>query len=73
LTYLRVLHLAARTLESDVAAALDLLLAAEDRWTERDVEQLLELEPPTVPEVARGEVTLDIYDQLLQGVCCEPA
>ncbi|MBC8254429.1 MAG: DDE-type integrase/transposase/recombinase [Ardenticatenia bacterium] len=73
LTYLRILHLAARTLESDVAAALELLLTAEEPWTERDVEQLLELEPPTVPEIARGKVTLDIYDQLLQGVRCEPA
>jgi hypothetical protein len=73
LIYLRILHLAARTLESDVAAALDLLLTTEGPWTERDVAQLLELESPTVPEIARGEVTLDIYDQLLQGVCCEPA
>ena len=73
LTYLRILHLAARTLESDVAAALEQLLATEARWTERDVEQLLELEPSPVPEVARGEVKLDVYDQLLQGVCGEPA
>jgi hypothetical protein len=73
LIYLRILHLAAHTLESDVAAALELLLATEERWTERDVEQLLELDPPTIPEVARGEISLDIYDQLLQGVCCEPA
>jgi hypothetical protein len=73
LTYLRTLHLAARTLESDVAAALELLLTAEEPWTERDVEQRLELEPPTVPEVTRGEVKLDVYDQLLQEVCCEPA
>jgi hypothetical protein len=73
LTYLRVLHLAARGLESDVAAALELLLTAEESWTERDVEQLLELERPTVPAVDRGKVKLDIYDQLLQGVRCEPA
>jgi hypothetical protein len=73
LTYLRILHLAARSLESDVAGALEQLLTTQARWTERDVEQLLELEPSPVPEVARGEVKLDVYDQLLQGVCGEPA
>ena len=73
LTYLRILHLAARTLESDVAAALEELLATEQRWTEREVEQLLELAPPVVPEVTRGEVQLELYDQLLQGVHREPA
>jgi hypothetical protein len=73
LIYLRILSLAARTLESDVAAALELLLSAQQLWTEHEVEQLLELEPPAVPQVTRGEVTLDIYDQLLQEVCYEPA
>ena len=72
LIYLRILSLAARTLESDVAAALELLLSAQQLWTEHEVEQLLELEPPAVPQVTRGEVTLDIYDQLLQEVCYEP-
>jgi transposase InsO family protein len=73
LTYLRVLNLAARTMEADVAAALDLLLDTDDPWTEREVEQLLELNPAPVPEIARGEVTLAIYDRLLQEACCEPA
>jgi hypothetical protein len=73
LAYLRILHLAARNLESDVAAALESLLTAEEPWTERDVEQLLDLERPAVPQVARGEVTLNVYDRLLQEVRCEPA
>jgi hypothetical protein len=73
LTYLRVLKLAANTLESDVAAALELLLGAEEPWTERDVEQLLELDPAPVPQIARGEVTLAVYDQLLREACYEPA
>jgi len=71
--YLRVLNLAARTLETDVASALARLMATKKRWKETDVEQLLELEPAPVPEVARGEVVLDIYDQLLQEVSGEPA
>ena len=73
LTYLRVLSFAARTLESDVSGVLAQLLAAKKRWNETDVEQLLELEPAPVPEIACGEVTLDIYDQLLREVRCEPA
>ncbi len=73
LTYLRVLSLAARTLESDVAGALELLLTAEEPWKETDVERLLELEPAPAPEITRGEVTLDVYDQLLREVSYEPA
>jgi Mu transposase-like protein len=73
LTYLGVLSLAARTLESDVAGALAQLLAVKKRWNETDVEQLLELEPAPVPEITRGEVALGIYDQLLKEVRCEPA
>jgi len=49
------------------------LLVAKKRWNETDVEQLLQLEPAPVPEIARGEVALDIYDQLLREVCYEPA
>jgi hypothetical protein len=73
LTYLRILHLAARTLESDVADVLACLLDTEESWDESDVEQLLELEPTAVPEVARGEVSLRIYDQLLAEAHYEPA
>lgn len=60
-------------MEADVTAALQSLLDTDDPWTERDVEQLLELEPAPVPEIARGEVTLAIYDRLLQEACYEPA
>jgi hypothetical protein len=73
LIYLRILKLAASTLESDVAAALELLLGTEEPWTERDVEQLLELDPAPVPEIARGEVTLAVYDRLLREASYEPA
>ncbi|MCP4205972.1 MAG: transposase family protein [Shimia sp.] len=73
LIYLRVLGLAARTLECDVAGALGRLRTTEARWNETDVERLLELAPAPAPEITRGEVTLDVYDQLLQEVCYEPA
>ena len=73
LTYLRVLRLAARTLESDVAGTLELFLMAQEPWNESDVERFLELEPAPAPEITRGEVTLDVYDQLLRTVSYEPA
>ena len=41
LVYLRVLGLAARTLESEVEAALGLLLESQQAWDETGVEQLL--------------------------------
>jgi transposase len=68
LTYLRILRLAARTMESEVAAALELLLAMRDPWDETDVERLLQPEPISVPQLACGEVKLQQYDQLLSEV-----
>ncbi len=56
-----------------MAGALGLLLTSEARWNESDVERLLELEPAPAPEITRGEVKLDVYDQLLQEVRYEPA
>ena len=65
LAYLRILRLAARTMESEVAAALELLLASRSRWTDTDVERLLEPDPISVPQLACAEVHLQQYDQLL--------
>ena len=49
LVYLRVLRLAARHSESEVAAALNLLLANTTRWDDLDVEQLLQ--PQVIAEI----------------------
>ena len=68
LTYLRVLCLAARTVEADVALALELLLESGGRWDETDVERLIQPELPPVPVIARGDVSLAVYDQLLREV-----
>jgi len=65
LAYLRILQLAARTMESEVAAALQLLLGSGNRWDETDVQRLLEPEPISVPQLACAEVHLQQYDQLL--------
>jgi len=68
LTYLRILRLAARTLESDVACALELLLTTSGPWDETDVERLLQPEPIPVPQLVCGQVHLQQYDQLLSEV-----
>ena len=65
LTYLRVLHLAAQTLESDVALALEMLVEAQQRWDEEDVRQLIMTATVTVPELDVPTVDLAAYDQLL--------
>jgi hypothetical protein len=68
LTYLRILRLAARVMESEVAAALELLLETPGPWNETDVERLLQPEPISVPQLACAQVHLQQYDQLLSEV-----
>jgi hypothetical protein len=67
--YLRILHLAASTMESDVAAALGLLLTEGGRLTSERVKVLVLGErQPTVPEMAAPTVDLHAYDALLGEV-----
>jgi transposase InsO family protein len=68
LIYLRLLRLAARTLESEVEAALSLLLEGQQPWDETDVEQLMPGQSPSlpVPQVALSLVNLAQYDALLR-------
>jgi Mu transposase-like protein len=66
--YLRILHLAASTLESEVQAALELLLEEGAVPTVEGVRELvgpLPLETPTLPV---PDVDLGSYDQLLEEV-----
>jgi hypothetical protein len=72
IVYLRVLRLAAHTLESDVAVALEWLVHRDRRWDETDVEEWLEPEPVTVPKLNRGAVQLSRYDQLLEEFAHDP-
>lgn len=70
LVYLRILHLAAKHLESEVAAACASLLAAQKPFDETDVVQLLRIaqqEAGTMPPLAPLAVNLRQYDALLQG------
>lgn len=72
LIYLRVLRLAARTLESEVADMLNLLLDGQQRWDETDVERLLQPQLLPVPELTLPRINLAQYDRLLQEVNCDP-
>jgi hypothetical protein len=67
--YLRILHLAASTIEADVAAALELLLAEGREVTSDAVKALTSAaERPEVPAMAAPAVDLGAYDALLAEV-----
>lgn len=69
LEYLRILHLAASTLEADVQAALDLLLAEKQAITVDAVKVITAgADKPEVPELEPEPVDLASYDELLMGV-----
>jgi hypothetical protein len=65
LHYLRILHLAARTMESEVEQALVLLLEAGVPPRAEEVKGLVAPEMPSVPVIAAPVVSLSEYDTLL--------
>ena len=74
--YVRVLHLAATTMEANVDTALSLLLEAGRPFDYAEVRELAEPKPPEAPALAlSGNPDLKIYDGLLtislagSGVC----
>lgn len=68
LEYLRILHLAAATLEADVEAALDCLLDAGERLTADTVKELINPEHVIeLPDLEEYVVDLGVYDGLLPG------
>lgn len=69
LEYLRVLHLAASTIEADVQAALEILLAECRPITVEAVKALvIGGQRPEIPDLAAERVDLAAYDELLVGV-----
>jgi hypothetical protein len=69
LEYLRILHLAASTLESSVEDALSTLLAQASSLTSDAVKALVMRAPPTeAPSLAALDVDLTSYDELLADV-----
>ena len=70
LEYLRILHLAATTMQADVEAALTLLLEAQEPVTADSVKALLAVAtatPPPVPELTLPPVDLRTYDALVSA------
>ena len=65
LEYLRILHLAASTMEADVAAALALLLGDGKVLTAEAVKELISSSTIEVPALAPATVDLAEYDTLL--------
>ena len=66
--YVRILHLAATTMESDVERALRRLLKSRVRFDYATVRQLSAPASPEIPAVELpGEVDLGVYDRLLAG------
>lgn len=65
--YLRVLHLAASTMESEVEAAIELLLQAEQAPDFDAVKALVAPTEAVVPEIAEPLVDLAAYDDLLES------
>jgi len=63
--YLRILKMAADGLESDVAAALQVLLDAKQPWDDESVQQLVQPVQADIPQLAKLPVDLRSYDQLL--------
>lgn len=64
LEYLRVLHLAASTMESEVEAALEVLLEQGVLPTSEAVRELVAPIDAEVPVLERPEVDLAVYDSL---------
>ncbi len=70
LTYLRILKLAAGGLETDVAAALEILLTSGKNWDDQSVADLVQPTQRMIPELPANPINLSTYDQLLSlGVC----
>jgi hypothetical protein len=63
--YVRILHLAASTLETDVTQALERLLAAGTVPTAEAVRVCVAPDRPEIPTLAIGAVDLAAYDALL--------
>ena len=68
LAYLRILKLAAREMETDVATVLGELLNDKTAWDDQTVQERVRPQITTVPSLATGPVNLAEYDRLLGGV-----
>ena len=65
IAYLRILKLAAKGLETDVAAVLEELLASKAAWDDQSVAERVQPLSPKIPGLEENHVNLKEYDQLL--------
>ena len=65
--YVRILHLAASTMEGPVERALAGLLESDERFDYAAVKAIAAPEPVDVPDVKIGVVDLSQFDRLLAG------
>lgn len=65
IVYLRILKLAARGMETDVAATLEDLLASKNTWDDQTVAERVQPVQSIVPVLETSVVDLADYDQLL--------
>ncbi len=74
IAYLRILKLAARGMESDVAVTLEALLSSKSTWDDQTVAKEVQPQLPLPPGLTEHTVNLTEYDQLLtQELCYDPA
>ena len=74
IVYLRILKLAARGLETDVAAVLEELLASTQTWDDQTVADRVYPRQSKIPDLKANAVNLQEYDRLLsREVCHDPA
>jgi hypothetical protein len=65
--YVKILHLAASTRESEVAEALVVILEGQERFDYAAVKQIVRPERPVVPVLKLRSPDLRVYDALLAG------
>jgi hypothetical protein len=70
IAYLRILKLAAKGLESDVAAVLEELLSQPEKWDDHTVAERVQPLQPGIPGLAVNTVNLKDYDRLLSPEIC---
>jgi hypothetical protein len=69
--YLRILHLAASTMESTVAAIIEAMLSRGEIPYADAVKALVSPSVPLIPDLTRPEVRLEEYDSLLEHMHVE--
>lgn len=65
IAYLRILKLAAKGLESDVAVTLEGLLSSNKAWDDQTVAEQVQPQLPAPPSLTQHSVNLSAYDRLL--------